>query len=321
MADAPGLAEVSPAFLTQLEARPDFERPLTEGGVRFDLNSEYEPAGDQPQAIGELSGGLAGGERDQVLLGVTGSGKTFTVAQVIQNLQRPTLVLAPNKTLAAQLYGEMKGFFPNNAVEYFVSYYDYYQPEAYVPRTDTYVEKESSINEQIDRMRHSATRALLERDDVVIVASVSCIYGIGAVETYSRMTATVKAGTQLDPRKLMQQLVELQYRRNDTNFQRGAFRVRGDTIEIFPAHYEDRAWRVSMFGDEVEAINEFDPLTGEKTASLESVRIYANSHYVTPRPTLIQAVESRFESVAGFSINLTDHPGECVQRLNKISVL
>jgi excinuclease ABC subunit B len=291
MIDAPGLSEPSPTYFSQLEERSVFERPLTEGGVRFDLKSDYKPAGDQPQAIGELSTGLAQGDRDQVLLGVTGSGKTFTVAQVIQNLQRPTLVLAPNKTLAAQLYGEMKGFFPDNAVEYFVSYYDYYQPEAYVPRTDTYVEKESSINEQIDRMRHSATRALLERDDVVIVASVSCIYGIGAVETYSRMTANVKAGTQTEPRKLMQQLVELQYRRNDTNFQRGAFRVRGDTIEIFPAHYEDRAWRVSMFGDEVEAIHEFDPLTGEKTASLASVRVYANSHYVTPRPTLIQAIE------------------------------
>jgi len=291
MANAPGLAEVSPAFLTQLEARPDFERPLTEGGVRFDLKSEYKPAGDQPKAIEGLSTGLSEGERDQVLLGVTGSGKTFTVAQVIQNLQRPTLVLAPNKTLAAQLYGEMKSFFPNNAVEYFVSYYDYYQPEAYVPRTDTYVEKESSVNEQIDRMRHSATRALLERDDVVIVASVSCIYGIGAVETYARMTTTVKAGTQIDARKLMQQLVELQYRRNDTSFQRGAFRVRGDTIEIFPAHYEDRAWRVTLFGDEVESIHEFDPLTGEKMTSLESVRVYANSHYVTPRPTLIQAIE------------------------------
>ena len=292
MADASEFAEISPALLTQLERRPAFRRPLTEGGVRYDLHSDYEPAGDQPEAISELTTGLIQGERDQVLLGVTGSGKTFTVAQVIQNVQRPTLVLAPNKTLAAQLYGEMKGFFPDNAVEYFVSYYDYYQPEAYVPRTDTYVEKESSINEQIDRMRHSATRALLERDDVVIVASVSCIYGIGAVETYSRMTANVNAGAQLDPRRLMQQLVELQYRRNDTNFQRGAFRVRGDTIEIFPAHYEDRAWRVSMFGDEVEAIHEFDPLTGEKTASFESVRVYANSHYVTPRPTLLQAVES-----------------------------
>ena len=274
-----------------MESKGDFERPLSEGGVPFVLKSDYQPAGDQPKAIEELTQGLVKGERDQVLLGVTGSGKTFTVAKVIQDLQRPTLVLAPNKTLAAQLYGEMKGFFPDNAVEYFVSYYDYYQPEAYVPRTDTYVEKESSVNEQIDRMRHSATRSLLERDDVIIVASVSCIYGIGAVETYSRMTTTVKAGTELDARKLMKQLVELQYKRNDTSFQRGSFRVRGDTIEVFPAHYEDRAWRISMFGDEVEAIHEFDPLTGEKMSELESVRIYANSHYVTPRPTLLQAID------------------------------
>ena len=291
MANTTGLAEASPAFIAQMESKGDFERPLSEGGVPFVLKSDYQPAGDQPKAIEELTQGLVKGERDQVLLGVTGSGKTFTVAKVIQDLQRPTLVLAPNKTLAAQLYGEMKGFFPDNAVEYFVSYYDYYQPEAYVPRTDTYVEKESSVNEQIDRMRHSATRSLLERDDVIIVASVSCIYGIGAVETYSRMTTTVKAGTELDARKLMKQLVELQYKRNDTSFQRGSFRVRGDTIEVFPAHYEDRAWRISMFGDEVEAIHEFDPLTGEKMSELESVRIYANSHYVTPRPTLLQAID------------------------------
>jgi len=272
--------------------RPEagFERPLYEGGKRFNLKSDFQPAGDQPQAIAALCEGLEAGERDQVLLGVTGSGKTFTVAHVIQELQRPALVLAPNKTLAAQLYGEMKSCFPDNAVEYFVSYYDYYQPEAYVPRTDTYVEKESSVNEQIDRMRHSATRALLERDDVIIVASVSCIYGIGAVETYSNMVAEVTVGMELDPRHLLKQLVELQYRRNDTAFMRGVFRVRGDTIEIFPAHYEDRAWRVSMFGDEVEAIHEFDPLTGEKIGSLETVRIYANSHYVTPRPTLLQAI-------------------------------
>ena len=272
--------------------RPEagFERPLSEGGKRFNLKSDFQPAGDQPQAIAALCEGLEAGERDQVLLGVTGSGKTFTVAHVIQELQRPALVLAPNKTLAAQLYGEMKSCFPDNAVEYFVSYYDYYQPEAYVPRTDTYVEKESSVNEQIDRMRHSATRALLERDDVIIVASVSCIYGIGAVETYSNMVAEVTVGMELDPRHLLKQLVELQYRRNDTAFMRGVFRVRGDTIEIFPAHYEDRAWRVSMFGDEVEAIHEFDPLTGEKIGSLETVRIYANSHYVTPRPTLLQAI-------------------------------
>jgi excinuclease ABC subunit B len=268
-----------------------YERPRSEGGVPFRLESEYEPAGDQPQAIAELTGALSEGERDQVLLGVTGSGKTFTIAQVIQNVQRPTLVLAPNKTLAAQLYGEMKSFFPEGAVEYFVSYYDYYQPEAYVARTDTYIEKDASINEQIDRMRHSATRALLERDDVVIVASVSCIYGIGSVETYSQMIVPLKVGQQMDPRALMRRLVELQYRRNDNNFHRGAFRVRGDVLEIFPAHYEDRAWRLSMFGDEIESIHEFDPLTGEKTGSLEAVRIYANSHYVTPKPTLTQAVK------------------------------
>jgi excinuclease ABC subunit B len=266
--------------------------PRREGGIPFELISNYQPAGDQPQAIEQLIEGLNQGERDQVLLGVTGSGKTYTVAQTIQRLQRPTLVLAPNKTLAAQLYGEMKNFFPNNAVEYFVSYYDYYQPEAYVARTDTYVEKESSVNEQIDRMRHSATRALLERDDVIIVASVSCIYGIGAVETYSTMTVTLSVGATLDPRDLIKQLVELHYKRNDLSFYRGMFRVRGDTIEIFPAHYEDRAWRVSMFGDEIEAIDEFDPLTGDKTAVLESVKLYANSHYVTPRPTLLQAASS-----------------------------
>ena len=255
------------------------------------ITSEYEPAGDQPQAIVELTENLLKGEKDQVLLGVTGSGKTFTMAHVVQNVQRPTLVLAPNKTLAAQLYAEMKSFFPDNAVEYFVSYYDYYQPEAYVPRTDTYVEKESSINEQIDRMRHSATRALFERRDVLIVASVSCIYGIGSPETYATMTRTIKEGEMLDRKVLQRQLTELQYKRNDLNFVRGTFRVRGDTLEIFPAHYEDRAWRVSLFGDEVEAIHEIDPLTGEKTQALKEIKVYANSHYVTPRPTLIQAVE------------------------------
>ena len=251
--------------------------------------SSYEPAGDQPTAIKELTGGLNEGERDQVLLGVTGSGKTFTMAQTISILNRPTLILAPNKTLAAQLYAEMKGFFPENAVEYFVSYYDYYQPEAYVPRSDTYIEKESSINEQIDRMRHSATRALFERKDVVIVASVSCIYGIGSPETYSKMVVDLKAGQTIEPKQIMKALVELQYKRNDINFARGSFRVRGDTLEIFPAHYEDRAWRLSFFGDEIEAIHEFDPLTGEKSDLLEKIRIYANSHYVTPRPTLQQA--------------------------------
>jgi excinuclease ABC subunit B len=267
------------------------ERPLADVGRRFAISSEFQPAGDQPEAIAALVEGIERQERDQVLLGVTGSGKTFTITHVIQSVQRPALILAPNKTLAAQLYGEMKSFFPDNAVEYFVSYYDYYQPEAYVPRSDTYIEKESSINEQIDRMRHSATRALLERRDVVIVASVSCIYGIGSVETYSTMTLTLTAGAAVSRTKLLAQLIELQYKRNDMNFVRGTFRVRGDTVEIFPAHYEDRAWRLSLFGDELEAIHEIDPLTGEKTASLQAIKIYPNSHYVTPKPTLLQAIE------------------------------
>lgn len=271
--------------------RPD--RPAkSEGGVPIVLKSDYEPKGDQPTAIAELVGGMDGGDQTQVLLGVTGSGKTYTMAQVISRTQRPALILAPNKTLAAQLYGEFKSFFPDNAVEYFVSYYDYYQPEAYVPRTDTYIEKESSINEQIDRMRHSATRALLERDDVIIVASVSCIYGIGSVETYTAMTFAIEVGERLDQRQLIADLVALQYKRNDAAFQRGTFRVRGDTIELFPAHYEDRAWRISLFGDEIESIVEFDPLTGKKSGELKSVKIYANSHYVTPKPTLNQAVKS-----------------------------
>ena len=265
-------------------------RPLADQGRRFAIHSEFQPAGDQPQAITELVKGIAGGAGEQVLLGVTGSGKTFTMAHVIAATQRPALILAPNKTLAAQLYGEMKSFFPENAVEYFVSYYDYYQPEAYVPRTDTFIEKESSINEQIDRMRHSATRAILERRDTVIVASVSCIYGIGSVETYSEMTFTLSAGERFFRGDLLAKLVELQYRRNDMNFERGSFRVRGDTVEIFPAHYEDRAWRLSLFGEELESIHEFDPLTGEKTAQLESIKIYPNSHYVTPKPTLYQAI-------------------------------
>ena len=264
----------------------------SEGGVPFWLVSEYEPKGDQPRAIEELVSGVAEHERDQVLLGVTGSGKTFTMAQVIARTNRPALILAPNKTLAAQLYGEFKSFFPDNAVEYFVSYYDYYQPEAYVPRTDTYIEKESSINEQIDRMRHAATRALLERDDVIIVASVSCIYGIGSVETYTAMTFSLKVGEQINQRQLLADLVALQYKRSGGDFSRGVFRVRGDTIELFPAHYEDRAWRISFFGDEIESIVEFDPLTGRKTQDLEFVKVYANSHYVTPRPTLLQAVSS-----------------------------
>jgi excinuclease ABC subunit B len=286
------LEEGRPEFrnLTFVPHRP--ERPeKSEGGKKFKLVSPYSPKGDQPQAIEELVKGANAGERTQVLLGVTGSGKTYTMAQVIERTQRPALILAPNKTLAAQLYGEFKSFFPENAVEYFVSYYDYYQPEAYVPRTDTYIEKDSAINEQIDRMRHAATRALLERDDVIIVASVSCIYGIGSVETYSAMTFEIARGGRMSQRSLIADLVALQYTRTDMDFHRGTFRVRGDVIEIFPAHYEDRAWRVSLFGDEIEAIHEFDPLTGEKFDDLEAVKIYANSHYVTPKPTLHQAIE------------------------------
>src|SRR6476660_3514427 len=262
-------------------------KPLTR---HLKVVSEYEPNGDQPTAIAELTGGVIQSERDQVLLGVTGSGKTFTMAKVIEAVQKPTLILAPNKTLAAQLYGEMKQFFPDNAVEYFVSYYDYYQPEAYVPRTDTYIEKDAQINEQIDRMRHAATQALLERNDVVIVASVSCIYGIGSVETYAKMVVKLEVGGRIDRDALAKGLVALQYRRNDAAFQRGAFRLRGDSVDIFPSHYEDRAWRVTLFGDEVEAIHEFDPLTGERTAELGEITVYANSHYVTPRPTLTQAI-------------------------------
>ena len=269
------------------------ERPeKSEGGIPITMKSAYEPAGDQPTAIRDLVSGLKDDDRMQTLLGVTGSGKTFTMAKVIEETQRPALILAPNKTLAAQLYGEFKSFFPDNAVEYFVSYYDYYQPEAYVPRTDTYIEKESSINEQIDRMRHSATRALLERDDVIIVASVSCIYGIGSVETYTAMTFKMEIGDRIDQRQLLADLVAQQYKRADINFVRGSFRVKGDTIDIFPAHLEDRAWRISLFGDEIEAIDEFDPLTGKKTDALKTVKIYANSHYVTPRPTLNQAIKS-----------------------------
>uniref|UniRef100_UPI003898E6DF excinuclease ABC subunit UvrB n=1 Tax=Aliidongia dinghuensis TaxID=1867774 RepID=UPI003898E6DF len=286
------LASQDPShYVPAMPPVPTAQKPLADIPADFRLVSEFVPAGDQPTAIAELTQGLIQGERDQVLLGVTGSGKTFTIAHTIQTLQRPALVLAPNKTLAAQLYGEMKSFFPENAVEYFVSYYDYYQPEAYVPRSDTYIEKESSINEQIDRMRHSATRALLERRDVIIVASVSCIYGIGSVETYSRMVVDLKAGQRVDRTFLLAQLVELQFKRNDLGFQRGAFRARGDTIEIFPAHYEDRAWRLSLFGDELESIHEIDPLTGEKVQALKEIRVYANSHYVTPRPTLIQSIE------------------------------
>jgi len=276
----------APSFVPHRPPRPE----KTEGGVELHIQTDLEPKGDQPQAIEELVAQVNEHEHNQVLLGVTGSGKTFTMAKVIEATQRPALVLAPNKTLAAQLYGEFKSFFPDNAVEYFVSYYDYYQPEAYIPRTDTYIEKDSSINEQIDRMRHAATRALIERDDVIIVASVSCIYGIGSVETYTAMTFSLKRGDRIEQRQLMADLVALHYRRNDANFVRGSFRVRGDTIELWPAHLEDRAWRISLFGDTVESLTEFDPLTGAKTDEFSLVKVYANSHYVTPKPTLKQAV-------------------------------
>ena len=279
------LVRPAPVLFTPQKQAP---KPATR---RLAVVSEYEPSGDQPTAIRGLLAGIGQDERDQVLLGVTGSGKTFTMAKVIEAIQRPTLILAPNKTLAAQLYGEMKSFFPDNAVEYFVSYYDYYQPEAYVPRTDTYIEKDAQINEQIDRMRHAATQSLLQRNDTIIVASVSCIYGIGSVETYSKMVVKLEVGGKIDRDVLARALVDLQYRRNDTAFQRGAFRLRGETIDVFPSQYEDRAWRVSLFGDEIEGIAEFDPLTGERTAALEAISIYANSHYVTPRPTLAQAVK------------------------------
>ncbi len=257
----------------------------------FKLKSDFDPAGDQPKAINDLIEGINKKEKDQVLLGVTGSGKTFTMAHVIKSVNKPTLIMAPNKTLAAQLYGEMKEFFPENAVEYFVSYYDYYQPEAYVPRSDTFIEKESSINEQIDRMRHSATRSLLERNDVIIVASVSCIYGIGSVETYSQMTINLKKGDNLSQHKLIRQFTELQYKRNNLNFSRGTFRVRGDIVEVFPAHYDNAAWRINFFGDEIEEIYEIDALTGKKLNKLDQIKLYANSHYVTPKPTLNQAIK------------------------------
>jgi excinuclease ABC subunit B len=286
MQDHPLVTGEAASFTPHRPSRPD----KSEGGVPLHIQSELSPKGDQPQAIAELVAQANAHERDQVLLGVTGSGKTFTMAKVIEATQRPALVLAPNKTLAAQLYGEFKSFFPDNAIEYFVSYYDYYQPEAYIPRTDTYIEKDSSINEQIDRMRHAATRALIEHDDVIIVASVSCIYGIGSVETYTAMTFSLKRGDKIEQRQLIADLVALHYRRNDMNFARGSFRVRGDTIELWPAHLEDRAWRISLFGDVVENLTEFDPLTGAKTDEFSMVKVYANSHYVTPKPTLKQAV-------------------------------
>ena len=277
-------------LITDLEGKkPEISGKL-EGGKKFKIVSDFKPAGDQPAAIKKLVDGANKQQFNQVLLGVTGSGKTFTMAKIIETTNRPALILAPNKTLAAQLYGEMKSFFPNNAVEYFVSYYDYYTPEAYVPRSDTYIEKEASINEQIDRMRHSATRSLLERDDVLIVASVSCIYGLGSVEAYSKMTLTLQKNYNYNREQIIKSLVALQYKRNDQNFYRGTFRARGEYLEIFPSHLEDRAWRLSLFGDKLEKIEEFDPLTGDQVRELNLIKVYANSHYITPKPTVEQAI-------------------------------
>ena len=269
---------------------PSFNALSEANNNKFEITSDYKPNGDQPNAINSLVKNIKKGESEQVLLGVTGSGKTFTMAKVIEALQRPTLIMAPNKTLAAQLYGEMKSLFPNNAVEYFVSYYDYYTPEAYVPRSDTYIEKESSINEQIDRLRHSATRSLVERRDTIIVASVSCIYGIGSVEAYSSMSFTLEKNQNIERDFIIRKLVELLYKRRDMDFKRGSFRVKGDILEIFPSHFEDRSWKISMFGDEIEMITEVDPLTGERLDSLDKIRIFANSHYVTPKPTIKKAI-------------------------------
>ncbi len=277
-------------LITDIQSKNPKISGKLEGGKKFKIKSDFKPAGDQPEAIKRLVNGANKEEFNQVLLGVTGSGKTFTMAKVIEATNRPALILAPNKTLAAQLYGEMKTFFPDNAVEYFVSYYDYYTPEAYVPRSDTYIEKEASINEQIDRMRHSATRSLLERDDVLIVASVSCIYGLGSVEAYSKMTLTLQKNYDYNREQIIKSLVALQYKRNDQNFYRGTFRARGEYLEIFPSHLEDRAWRLSLFGDKLEKIEEFDPLTGDQVRELNLVKVYANSHYITPKPTIEQAV-------------------------------
>ncbi len=277
-------------LITDIQSKNPKISGKLEGGKKFKIKSDFKPAGDQPEAIKKLVKGANKDEFNQVLLGVTGSGKTFTMAKVIEATNRPALILAPNKTLAAQLYGEMKTFFPDNAVEYFVSYYDYYTPEAYVPRSDTYIEKEASINEQIDRMRHSATRSLLERDDVLIVASVSCIYGLGSVEAYSKMTLTLQRNYDYNREQIIKSLVALQYKRNDQNFYRGTFRARGEYLEIFPSHLEDRAWRLSLFGDKLEQIEEFDPLTGDKIRDLNLIKIYANSHYITPKPTIEQAI-------------------------------
>ncbi|MDX8413203.1 MAG: excinuclease ABC subunit UvrB [Mariprofundales bacterium] len=274
---------------------------------RFHLHGNFTPQGDQPQAIAELVTGVEGGARHQTLLGVTGSGKTYTMACVIEQVQKPTLIMAPNKTLAAQLYGEFKQFFPNNAVEYFVSYYDYYQPEAYVPQSDTFIEKDSSINEHIDRMRLSATRALLEREDVIIVASVSCIYGLGSPEAYADMLLYFEVGREQDMRRVIAKLVELQYQRNDTDFHRGTFRVRGDVVEVFPAEAEDWAIRVEFFGDEIDAINRFDPLTGKRINALHKFTLFPKSHFVTPRDQLLRAMETIRDELAERLAELHDN--------------
>jgi len=294
-------------LITDIQSKnPEFSGKL-EGGKKFKIKSDFKPAGDQPEAIKRLVRSAKKGEFNQVLLGVTGSGKTFTMAKVIEATNRPALILAPNKTLAAQLYGEMKSFFPYNAVEYFVSYYDYYTPEAYVPRSDTYIEKEASINEQIDRMRHSATRSLLERDDVLIVASVSCIYGLGSVEAYSKMTLTLQKNYDYNREQIIKSLVNLQYKRNDQNFHRGTFRARGEYLEIFPSHLEDRAWRLNLFGEKLEKIEEFDPLTGDQVRELSLIKVYANSHYITPKPTVDQAIVNIKKEL---EITLKKHRGE-----------
>ena len=277
-------------LITDIQSKNPQINGKLEGGKKFKIVSDFKPAGDQPEAIKKLVNSANKGDFNQVLLGVTGSGKTFTMAKVIEQTNRPALILAPNKTLAAQLYGEMKTFFPDNAVEYFVSYYDYYTPEAYVPKSDTYIEKEASINEQIDRMRHSATRSLLERDDVLIVASVSCIYGLGSVEAYSKMTITLQKNNEYNREQIIKSLVGLQYKRNEQNFYRGTFRARGEYLEIFPSHLEDRAWRLSLFDNKLEKIEEFDPLTGDLVRNLNLVKVYANSHYITPKPTIEQAI-------------------------------
>ena len=290
--------------IDNLEANNSPVRKKLEGGIKFKIKSNFQPAGDQPEAIKKILKNLKDKQSEQVLLGVTGSGKTFTMAKVIESANRPALVLAPNKTLAAQLYGEMKSFFPDNAVEYFVSYYDYYTPEAYVPRSDTYIEKEASINEQIDRMRHSATRSLLERDDVIIVASVSCIYGLGSVEAYSKMTLALKKNYEYERDEIIKTFVNLQYKRNDQNFFRGTFRVRGENLEIVPSHLEDRAWRLSLNGNKLEKIEEFDPLTGDKTNDFAVIKLYANSHYITPKPTIDQAIK---EIKKELEVTLEDH--------------